>query len=244
MRQPGRRAGICHMESLGGRSRDARPRQAAASPAIAKSGKPGFLTDVDAMLDVTAAVQSSGGSVVPIMTVGEMIGGYRFESIPDGISFIKNGKGTVDVYVNHETSRVPFPVAAERLGMDTDQQHKRQPERLRQLAGQQAAPGSEEHGRARGDLLSSRAPRYSSASARTSCRRRSMDSIVRFSSPTKRGSTGSTRGSGLPAFPGDAGARQIGPPWRMTGRARTVPSGAWAGSTTRTPLPSLATASR
>ena len=32
-----------------------------------------------------------------------------FESIPDGISLAKNGKGTVDLYVNHETSTVPFP---------------------------------------------------------------------------------------------------------------------------------------
>ena len=32
-----------------------------------------------------------------------------FESIPDGISFSKNGNGTVDLYVNHETSTVPFP---------------------------------------------------------------------------------------------------------------------------------------
>ena len=54
----------------------------------------------------------------PIITVGETIGddGYRFEAIPDGISFIKNGKGTVDLYLNHETSRVPFPLAANGSG--------------------------------------------------------------------------------------------------------------------------------
>ena len=39
-------------------------------------------------------------------------GGYRFESIPDGISIGKtNGNGTVDIYVNHETSLVPFPTS-------------------------------------------------------------------------------------------------------------------------------------
>jgi hypothetical protein len=32
-----------------------------------------------------------------------------FEAIPDGISLATRGKGRVDVYVNHETSLVPFP---------------------------------------------------------------------------------------------------------------------------------------
>jgi len=32
-----------------------------------------------------------------------------FESIPDGISLRPHGHGTVDLYVNHETSTVPFP---------------------------------------------------------------------------------------------------------------------------------------
>ena len=34
---------------------------------------------------------------------------FRFESIPDGISLRTRGNGRVDVYVNHETSTVPFP---------------------------------------------------------------------------------------------------------------------------------------
>ena len=91
---------------------------AATGPVIAKPTKAGFLTDVDPMLKVTAAVQAAGGGVIPIITVGETIGddGYRFEAIPDGISFIKHGKGTVDLYLNHETSRVPFPLAASGSG--------------------------------------------------------------------------------------------------------------------------------
>ena len=32
-----------------------------------------------------------------------------FDSIPDGISLVEHGKGRVDLYVNHETSLVPFP---------------------------------------------------------------------------------------------------------------------------------------
>ena len=54
----------------------------------------------------------SGVVVEPLITVGERLrrqGGYVFESIPDGIAFKVTGDRTVDVYVNHETSTVPFP---------------------------------------------------------------------------------------------------------------------------------------
>ena len=53
----------------------------------------------------------AGITVEALITVGETAGdeGYVFESIPDGISIKARGKGTVEVYVNHETSRVPFP---------------------------------------------------------------------------------------------------------------------------------------
>ena len=43
------------------------------------------------------------------------VGGYLFESIPDGISLRAPGNGTVDILVNHETSLVPFPAADQRL---------------------------------------------------------------------------------------------------------------------------------
>jgi len=65
----------------------------------------GFRTSAPSMLTPLAP----GSSVTPIMTVGERLRGYRFEAIPDGISFTLNGRGTMDVYVNHETSLVPFP---------------------------------------------------------------------------------------------------------------------------------------
>jgi len=48
-----------------------------------------------------------------IITTGEtMPGGYRFEAIPDGIAVRARGQGRLDVYVNHETSTVPFPFSA------------------------------------------------------------------------------------------------------------------------------------
>lgn len=65
----------------------------------------GFQTSQTAMMAPLVA----GSSVTPIITVGDTVRGYRFEAIPDGISLDPNGNGTVDVYVNHETSTVPFP---------------------------------------------------------------------------------------------------------------------------------------
>ena len=78
-----------------------------ASVAVAKPGKAGFLTSQDAMLDVVAP----GGSAKAIMTVGETVDGFTLDALPDGISFVPHGKGTVDIYLNHETSLVPFPLA-------------------------------------------------------------------------------------------------------------------------------------
>src|SRR5439155_9836756 len=65
----------------------------------------GFTTSQPAMMAPLAA----GTTVTPIITVGDTVRDYRFEAIPDGISLDPNGQGTVDVYVNHETSTVPFP---------------------------------------------------------------------------------------------------------------------------------------
>ncbi len=68
--------------------------------------KAGFHTSTPAMLKGV-----NGSTVKPIISVGDKLGsGYMFEALPDGISLGKvNGKGTVDVYVNHESSLVPFP---------------------------------------------------------------------------------------------------------------------------------------
>jgi hypothetical protein len=74
-------------------------------PASAANG--GTKTSQAAMLTPGLA----GSTVTPLITVGETAGdeGYVYESIPDGISLRTRGNGRVDVYVNHETSRVPFP---------------------------------------------------------------------------------------------------------------------------------------
>jgi hypothetical protein len=73
------------------------------------AGNPGFFTSQPEMLTAVAP----GGSVLPIISVGDTLpNGYRFESLPDGIGVSSSGKGKVEVFVNHETSLVPFPLAA------------------------------------------------------------------------------------------------------------------------------------
>jgi hypothetical protein len=54
-----------------------------------------------------------GVSITPLITVGDTIAsGYRFESIPDGIALRTRGNGRVDLFVNHETGKVPFPYSS------------------------------------------------------------------------------------------------------------------------------------
>jgi hypothetical protein len=79
-----------------------------ASPVAAHLGPHPYLTGQDPMLTPVAARTG----VHPIITVGEVIGGYRFESIPDGLAVRRGPGGSVEVYVNHETSRVAFPYVA------------------------------------------------------------------------------------------------------------------------------------
>ena len=76
-----------------------------ASPVVAHIGRHPYLTGQNPMLTPVAARTR----VSPIITVGEVIGGYRFESIPDGLAVRRGPGGSVEVYVNHETSRVAFP---------------------------------------------------------------------------------------------------------------------------------------
>ena len=76
------------------------------SAAPAAAGDAGFKTSQLPMLSGVAA----GVEVEALITVGETLpGGYRFEAIPDGISLRTRGQGRVDLYINHETSTVPFP---------------------------------------------------------------------------------------------------------------------------------------
>jgi hypothetical protein len=77
------------------------------APAFVAAASPqaGFITSAAPMLRPLV----DGVDVKPLITVGDTIGDYRFEAIPDGIAVDPRGLTTFDVYVNHETSTVPFP---------------------------------------------------------------------------------------------------------------------------------------
>jgi hypothetical protein len=76
-------------------------------PAMAFSAKPppGFLTSQESYITLTA-----DGKVIPILSVGENAGvaGFTFEGLPDGIGIMPTDGSTIDVFVNHEQSHVPF----------------------------------------------------------------------------------------------------------------------------------------
>jgi hypothetical protein len=71
----------------------------AANPGGFTTAQPSMLTPI-----------REGVEITPLLTVGDVLpSGYRFEAIPDGISVRPRGPGRVDLFVNHETSKVPFP---------------------------------------------------------------------------------------------------------------------------------------
>jgi hypothetical protein len=182
----------------------------AVAPATAKSGNNGFLTGADAMLKVTPTVEAAGGSVSPILTVGDTVGGYRFEALPDGISFANGKKATVDLYVNHETSRVPFPLAAN--GVDwlptsnsNGSQNDFDNSQLSKLTLNQGTMG----------VLSGSYVIPSSGNFQRFCSNFLATSAQGFKDPllftNEEGIDWVNRsGSAFIAFPGAAGARQIG----------------------------------
>ena len=61
-------------------------------------------TSVPPMLEGVAA----GVEVRTLLSVNDKIGNFSFETIPDGIAVSNQGKN-VHLYINHETSLVPFP---------------------------------------------------------------------------------------------------------------------------------------
>jgi uncharacterized protein DUF839 len=82
---------------------------ATAVTSAAADNPSGFTTSVDPML--VAGIDRPDVAIQKIISVGDTLpGGYLFESIPDGISLVARGNGRADVFLNHETSTVPFPV--------------------------------------------------------------------------------------------------------------------------------------
>jgi hypothetical protein len=79
---------------------------ASTATAATQGNGSGFQTSQPAMLNAVM----TGVQVRPLLTVGDVLpSGFRFEAIPDGIAVRMRGNGRADLFVNHETSRVPFP---------------------------------------------------------------------------------------------------------------------------------------
>jgi hypothetical protein len=56
------------------------------------------------------APAAAGVQVTPLLSVGDRLGSYTFESIPDGVAVHTGvGRDRAHLYVNHELSLVPFP---------------------------------------------------------------------------------------------------------------------------------------
>ncbi|MCZ6491738.1 MAG: DUF839 domain-containing protein [Acidobacteria bacterium] len=67
-----------------------------------------FLTPQPPAITLDPGVPA-GSSVLAILSSGEMINGFTFQGIPDGIGLAPANSGSgVDVFVNHEETTVPF----------------------------------------------------------------------------------------------------------------------------------------
>lgn len=72
------------------------------------AGASGYHTAQASMLTLSASAPA-GSTLTPIINSGETLGSFMFEGIPDGIGVMPGpAAGTVDAFVNHEQSRVPF----------------------------------------------------------------------------------------------------------------------------------------
>lgn len=78
----------------------------AATLLAATAGTGRAATSTPALLSPVAA----GVEVKPLISVGDTLGGYTFESIPDGIAVHRQSASRAHLYVNHELSLVPFPI--------------------------------------------------------------------------------------------------------------------------------------
>ncbi len=71
-----------------------------ATPASAAVG---FLTSEAPYITLTGP-----GSVTAIISSGDVVDGVEFQGLPDGVGMVPGAAGTVDVYVAHEQTTVPF----------------------------------------------------------------------------------------------------------------------------------------
>ena len=85
----------------------------ATGSADAKRDPAGYLTSDDPFITLASGLPS-GASVTAIISSGESLNGFQFQGLPDGIG-VRPGeaKHTVDVYVAHEETTVPFRDSAD-----------------------------------------------------------------------------------------------------------------------------------
>jgi hypothetical protein len=81
---------------------------ATSTAAGAPPDRGGFLTDQAPFLTLASGLPS-GSSLLPIISSGEVVDGITFQGLPDGIGMTKGAAPhSVDVYVAHEETHVPF----------------------------------------------------------------------------------------------------------------------------------------
>jgi hypothetical protein len=78
-------------------------------PIAPASGASGFLTAKAPYITLDPGVPA-GSSVKALLSVGEDAGvsGFTFQGLPDGVGIVPGAGSTVDVYVAHEETTVPF----------------------------------------------------------------------------------------------------------------------------------------
>ena len=159
---------------------------AVASVASGGSTAAGYNTTQAPMVTLLADAPTNS-SADAIISVGDtMPAGYTFESLPDGVSVYPRGNGRADVFVNHETSTVPFPYSSPFGGATPEaNQNDYTNSEVSQLNFNQKSGAITSASKAIATVGTS------SASARISLHRRSRASRSRSSSRTKRHRTGS-----------------------------------------------------
>ena len=150
---------------------------AAAAATADNDKKDGFKTAAPSMLIGVAP----GSTTEVIISTGGMVGGYRFESIPDGIALRRHDKNRVEAYVNHETSLVPFPFPMPPRRRRVDLEERLQEAQVslltmsRETAGSQG--GSSSTARELPSFCSSSWRRRGPASTTRSCYERGRDRL-------------------------------------------------------------------
>src|SRR4051812_47209347 len=70
---------------------------------VAVAGEGGSFTDARPYL----VALEKGVEITPIITAGDVVGGYQMSGIPDGMGWYQSGTGTIELFANHELDGRP-----------------------------------------------------------------------------------------------------------------------------------------